>query len=109
MKQSKVEKKLASALKRRKIKFKTQHKIKINNKYHHVDFLVSPKTVVEVDGKLFHQYPTGTSKDMMETMMLRYMGYDVIRIWAEELEKNMDFYVNMIERSVKPMFSFNMF
>jgi len=45
----------------------------------------------------------------METMMLRYMGYDVIRIWAEELEKNMDFYVNMIERSVKPMFSFNMF
>lgn len=107
MKQSKIEKKLATALRKKKLSVKTQHKIKLGSKTHHVDMLVKPKIVVEVDGKIFHNYPTGTSKDMMETMMLRYNGYDVIRIWADELEKNFDFYVNMIVNMSRPTgFSF---
>ena len=106
MKQSKIEKRLAAALRKEKIKFSPQYKIKVGDKYHHVDFLIKPKLVIEVDGKLFHNFPIGTNKDMFETMMLRSKGYDVIRIWAEELEKNFDFYVNMIKNSARPKFSF---
>ena len=81
MKTSKPEKALQKALKSRKIKFKSHYKI--NN--HRVDIFIKPNVCVEVDGRIFHNYPFGTPKDQRETSWLRLNGYTVLRFWDDEV------------------------
>lgn len=76
---------LCAALRTKKIKFKTQHKIN----GHKVDIFIKPNICIEVDGKIFHNYPMGTEKDHRESQWLSANGYIVLRFWDSEVIDNM--------------------
>lgn len=100
MKSSKPEKLLQKALRNKKVKFKTHHKI---NK-HRVDIFISPNICVEVDGKLFHNFPFGTDKDRRETSWMEMHGYIVLRFWDDEVLNNVDNIVDIIQKNKKNEF-----
>lgn len=93
MKSSKPEKILQKALKSRKIKYKTHYKL---NK-HKVDIFIKPNVCVEVDGKIFHNFPFGTNKDQRETSWMKLHGYTVLRFWDDEVLDDVDRVVDIIE------------
>lgn len=107
MKTSKPERLLQVELRKNRIKFRAHHKI--NN--HRVDLFIKPNIVVEVDGRMFHNYPFGTPKDNMETQWLQSHGYIVLRFWDFEVLNNMNFVIDKIIQTKKPnqMFSFPTF
>lgn len=81
MRSSKPEKILQTALRKNKIKFKTHHKL--NN--HKVDIFIKPDICIEVDGKIFHNFPYGTDKDRRETTWMEMHGFTVLRFWDSEV------------------------
>ena len=95
MRSSKPEKILQKALKNKKIKFKTHYKI--NN--HRVDIFIKPNICIEVDGKMFHNFPFGTIKDNNETTWMRMHGYIVLRFWDDEILDNVDSVVHTIQKN----------
>ena len=100
MKASKPEKLLQKSLRKIKIKF-TTHK-KINN--HRVDIFIKPNICVEVDGKMFHNYPFGTDKDHREEQWLRMHGYVVLRFWDTDVLNDPDMIAERIQSVKRPMF-----
>lgn len=96
MRTSKPERLLQKALKSRKIKFKSHHKIN----RHKVDIFIKPNICVEVDGKLFHNFPFGTGKDQKETTWMRIHGYIVLRFWDDEVLNDVDRVTDIIEQNI---------
>jgi len=83
---SKPEKKLTKKLRSLKIKVQTQKKIN----GHKVDIFIKPNICVEVDGKIWHNFPFGTQKDHAEESWLRNNGYIVLRFWDSEVNENIE-------------------
>lgn len=44
--------------------------------------------IVEVDGLYWHNYPDGTVLDEMRTKEMKEKGYNVVRIWENEIEED---------------------
>jgi very-short-patch-repair endonuclease len=66
---------------------------KLNIKYYHqiwkekilCDFyLPKENCIIEVDGKYWHNYPKGNTKDKIRTKELKKIGYNVLRFWEKE-------------------------
>lgn len=89
---SKPEKALQRELKKRKISFKSQHKIN----GHKIDIFIKPNICVEVDGRIFHNYPFGTDKDLREAQWLSAHGYIVLRFWDTEVNNDMEYVLERI-------------
>ena len=50
-------------------------------------FLPDQNTVIEVDGKYWHNYPHLTEKDLMRNQLLKEAGYKVLRFWENEFDE----------------------
>jgi len=49
-------------------------------------YLPKTNTIVEVDGKYWHNYPHGTEKDKIREKEMTKKGYNVIRVWEHEVK-----------------------
>jgi very-short-patch-repair endonuclease len=47
-------------------------------------YLPEYNTIIEVDGKYWHNFPHGNVLDHIRTMEMTYSGYNVIRLWENE-------------------------
>lgn len=67
----------------------------LNNPYLADFFIENIKTVIEVDGKYWHNYPNYLERDVLRTKELQDKGYVVLRYWdgefnLEVVEKDID-------------------
>lgn len=68
--------------------------------YYIVDFIcVEKMLVVEIDGGQ-HNTKDGKKYDDMRTQYLQQQGYNVIRFWDNEITKEMDEVLNVINRAL---------
>lgn len=93
MRISKPERLLHKELRRRKISFTKQKKIN----GHKVDVFIKPNICIEVDGRIFHNYPFGTIKDQQEEQWLTLHGYSVMRFWDSEVINDVETVVDRIQ------------
>lgn len=76
------EKMVREELIKRKIKFISQYPYKKGI----ADFYIPQyNAVIECDGDYWHNYPTGTQKDLLQTVFLVSNGYKVYRFWEKEI------------------------
>lgn len=52
-------------------------------------FLINDKTIIEVDGTFWHNYPIGRPIDLQRNKELKEKGYKIIRFWENELDENL--------------------
>ncbi len=67
-----------------------KHNYPVRNILHSycADFYIpSTNTIIEVDGKFFHNYPCGTEKDKIRNTELKEAGFNVLRFWEGEFNK----------------------
>lgn|SRR3990167_11535991 len=69
------------------VKFEKNVPIRLSNgRYHKVDVLVSGSNIIiEVDGRYWHSRPENVERDLYQTKDLTNQGYEVIRIWDDEI------------------------
>lgn len=52
-------------------------------------FIPETKTIIEIDGKFFHDYPNGIEIDKIRTQEMIAKGYSVLRFWENEFNEDM--------------------
>ena len=68
--------------------------------YYVVDFIcVERKLIIEIDGGQ-HNTPEGKKYDHQRSQFLQKQGYNVIRFWDNEVNKEMDEVLNVINRAL---------
>lgn len=93
---TKPEIEMANILDDLEIKYKKSHPFNdLKNPYLCDFFIESIKTVIEVDGKYWHNYPNYLERDVSRTLELQENGYIVLRYWENEfnlevVEKDID-------------------
>ena len=86
---SKPEKEMSQILNYLNIVYKQQHFINEIEHFYPVDFyLPDYNTVIEVDGKYWHNYPAGLEIDKIRNSELIAKGYKVFRFWEGEFDKD---------------------
>lgn len=89
-KDTKPEREMQQILSELGIDFVT-HKVigNIQHKYQCDVFIPKENTVIEVDGKYWHNYPNGREIDHIRTKEMQDAGYKVLRFWEDGInEKN---------------------
>jgi very-short-patch-repair endonuclease len=72
----------------------------IFSKYGYVaDFLVGKKIIVECDGEVWHK--EGNEHDRKRDMVLKKLGYKVLRFKGEQIKNNIMKCIEMIKEEVK--------
>lgn len=96
------ERRVAEAMKQRGLEFFPQHEIAGRR----LDFALFGKTGVkldlEVDGRRWHEGPDGRRKtsDLWRDHQLTSMGWKVRRFWVDELARDMEACLDIIERDL---------
>lgn len=90
---SKPEIKLQLLLKHNKIEFIPQKEYALG----FADIFIEPNIMIFVDGKYWHNYPSGLSKDVIQTKWLQNHGFRVIRIWEDEIDSKIDTILSLIK------------
>ena len=84
---TKPELKMVEVLKNNNINFIHPYSVwNIEHCYSADFYLPKTNTIVEVDGKYWHNYPYGTEKDKIRGIEMTKKGYNVIRVWEHEVE-----------------------
>lgn len=79
-----LELKMEKALNLANLKFEREAKFK----RFHVDFLIEKyKTIIECDGEYWHLIPITKDRDRRKDILLRELGYKVLRFTGNELDK----------------------
>jgi len=111
-KDTKIEKKTASLLRKNKIRYRRFPKV-----FGSPDFVVEKKVIVFCDGDFWHGYRYGRKKklpkkfwrdkiernmerDRKVTRKLRADGWSVIRLWEHDIEKRPESCVRKIKKSL---------
>lgn len=55
-----------------------------------VDFLVADRIIVECDGFDYHSDMAKRAKDIERTLLLERIGYQVLRFWGQEIDREAD-------------------
>ncbi len=89
-KDTKPEKIIQDLLKKEDISF-IKHKpiTNITHKYQ-CDIFIEPDIVIECDGDYYHNYPLGREIDKIRTEELKINGYKVVRLWENEIKKDLN-------------------
>jgi len=71
-------------------------------KYGIADFFIpNRKLIIEVDGDYWHTLPGREGKDRIKTKYLEEIGYDVLRIWESEMNKDIESVFDRINKTIR--------
>jgi len=84
---TKPEKEMKKVLDELKVEYEFQFPVwNIKHCYVADFYLPLYNTIIEVDGKWFHNYPDGREIDHVRTQELKSVGYGVLRFWENEFD-----------------------
>jgi very-short-patch-repair endonuclease len=84
---TKIEVKIQNFLQQLGVEYFTHKQMNIQHSYQCDIFIPSMNLVVECDGDYWHKYPTGNDLDHIRTSELIDKGFNVLRLWENEIKK----------------------
>jgi len=87
VKDTSIEVKLQKFLDELKIVYEKHKYMYISHAYQCDIFIPSLNLVLEADGLYYHNYPIGREIDKIRTKELKELGFNVIRLWEQDINK----------------------
>ena len=94
-KDTSIEVKMQNILKENNIDFE-KHKAIVGQP----DIFIEPNICIFCDGDYWHNLPGRRQKDYIVTKKLKEQGYQVLRLWEHEINKNIDKCFNIIKKRI---------
>lgn len=86
LKDTTIELKLQSFLKKLQIEYVPHKVVNINHRYQCDLFIPSKALIIECDGNYWHNYPNGRDIDHIRTKELQDAGFKVLRLWEHQIK-----------------------